>query len=396
MRRNQETNDLRDIVFTGVRDFWIRTNLEEHTSRVKDSMYLGGKLMARKKYVWMSLTIFSGVLFLLAHTATEIPIEAQRLSDRILFIRTGESSVMSNVTAINTSEGIVLIDAHYKPEMGTKIRGIVEETFGRKDFIYLIYSHAGVDHMGGMAAFNDAVIVGHENCVSQINSLHQTLKDIDVRKGMAPRLKLIQDQIDRGPDNPSQVTKLEEALLYWGELTDLLASGFRYTKPSITFSDRLTLDMGDLILKLCYCTPGYSQSDIFIHIPQEKLLMVGDIFVKHRIPLLDEKTDIDRWKAVFQPFIGQSSEIRYIIGCHGDIMTTADIDMQLDYLSDLWEAVEAAKQGGLTLEAAQQRLSFKKCYAHLSHLDTRWVSTPFDLHERNIEQVWKALNRSSY
>jgi hypothetical protein len=129
-------------------------------------------------------------------------------------------------------------------------------------------------------------------------------------------------------------------------------------------------------------------------VPQEKLLVVGDIFVKHRIPLLNEKTDLERWGAVFRPIIEEEVEIQYIIGCHGELMTIADLKAQLDYLSDLWEAVEVAKQEGWTLEQAKQQLSFTKRYAHLHDLITRWVDTLLDLHERNIEQAWKALSSS--
>lgn len=351
--------------------------------------------MRTYKFIWIFFILFNVVLGIIAQTAQEIPIQAQRLSDRVLFIKTGGSPVMSNVTAVATTEGIVVIDAHYKPEMGNKIRRVIEGAFDRTDFAYLIYSHAGVDHMGGSPAFTDTVIVGHDNCLSRIDDLHRSIANIDVKEGMAPRLKLIQDQIDVGTDDPSQKTKLKEALLYWGELADLLGSGFRYTKPSIVFNDRLTLQIGNVTLGLCYCTPGYSQSDVLIHVPQEKLLVVGDIFVKHRVPLFNEKTDLDRWKEVFRPYMEKDIEIQHIIGCHGELMTMNDIRAQLDYLDDLWTAVVAAKQEGLTLEQAKQNLSFSKRYAHLSHLNTRWVSTPFDLHERNIEQVWKALSSSS-
>ena len=324
----------------------------------------------------------------------EIPYRTHRLSDRVLFIKTGGSSVMSNVTVIAASNGLVVIDAHYKPEWGQKIRSIAQETFHRQDFAYLIFTHAGVDHMGGSPAFSDATLVGHDNCISQIDGLHQILQNRDIKEAMAPRLELIIKQIEAGSASAAEMPKLKEALLYWGELTDLLASGFKYTKPAVTFSDRLSLDMGDLTLKLCFCTPGYSESDTFIHVPQEKLLVVGDIFIKHRIPLLNEKTDVHRWVTVLQPFITGKIEIQHIIGCHDELMTIADLKAQLNYLSDLWEAVDTAKQAGLILEQIKTRLSFKKRYPHLSHLNTRWVSTPFDLHERNIEQAWKGLTNS--
>jgi hypothetical protein len=186
---------------------------------------------------------------------------------------------------------------------------------------------------------------------------------------------------------------LEESLLYWSELAELLMSDFKYIKPSITFNDRLTLHIGDLSLRLCYCTPGYSESDILIHVPEENLLIVGDIFVKNRVPLLNEKTDIDRWVTVFTPFIRGEAEVKHIISCHGELMAIDDVRRQIDYISDLWKAVEAVKQRGLTLEQAKKTLSFNRRYPHLKDLDTRWVGTTFDLHERNIEQVWLGLSR---
>jgi cyclase len=346
-----------------------------------------------RKYLWFCFMLMLDTSAVRAHEAPEIPFKVNRLSDRVLFIKSGISTTMSNVTALTGTAGIVLIDAHYKPEWGRRIRTIVEEAFACEDFSYLVYSHAGVDHMGGSPAFNDAVIIGHDNCAEQIDSLHQTLQDIDIQEGMAPRLKLIRDQIHAQRDDPSEVTNLKEALLYWSELADLLSIGFRYSKPAISFNDRLTLEMGDLTLELRYCTPGYSQSDILVYVPQEKLLVTGDIFVKHRIPLLNEKTDVDRWRDVFTPFVEEERQVKHIIGCHGGLMSLNDLRTQLDYLSDLWEAVNGAKREGLSMEQAKERLSFKKRYPHLNHLITRWAGYPIDLHERNIEQAWKASDK---
>jgi glyoxylase-like metal-dependent hydrolase (beta-lactamase superfamily II) len=345
------------------------------------------------KIIWICLMLSILIQETSGRTESEIPIRTQKLSDRVLFIKTGGSSVMSNITALSTSGGIVMIDSHYNPEWCRKIRKAVERIYHCQNFLYLIYSHAGVDHMGGSQVFADAVLIGHDHCISRIDNLHQLIQNTDVREGLAPRLKIIREQIEAGPTDAALKTKLEESLLYWSELVELLMSGFKYTKPSITFNDRLTLHMGDLSLRLCYCTPGYSDSDILIHVPEENLLIVGDIFVKDRVPLLNEKTDIDRWVTVFTPFIKGEADVQHIISCHGGLMTIDDVKRQIDYISDLWKAVEAVKQKGLTLEQAKESLSFNKRYPHLIDLNTRWVGTSFDLHERNIEQVWLALSR---
>ncbi|MBN1222799.1 MAG: MBL fold metallo-hydrolase [Candidatus Aminicenantes bacterium] len=320
----------------------------------------------------------------------DIPFRIDRLGKRVLFIKSGKSPVMSNVTAVASSKGLVVIDAHYKPECGHRIRRLVEEAFGRKDFAYLIYTHAGVDHMGGASAFPEALLIGHENCTAQIEGLQEQLQSVDIREAMKPRLKLIKDKLEAGPANSDEKFKLEEAMLYWSELTELMASGFAYSKPVITFDERLDFHLGDITLRLQYCTPGYSESDILIHVPEEMLLVVGDIFNKDRIPLISEKTDVRRWLDVFRPFIEGKEKIRYIVGAHDELIPLAELKLQLDYLEALWEGVIAAEQEGLTLEQAKKRFAFKKRFPHLSHLSTRWVSWPQDLHERNVEKCWEA------
>jgi len=321
---------------------------------------------------------------------TKITFRADKLSDRVLFIKSGKSPVMSNMTAIATSRGLVVIDAHYKPACGHRIRQIIEEVFGRKDFTYLIYTHAGVDHMGGAVAFPEAVLIGHENCIDRIDGLREQLKSVDIREAMKPRLTLIQDKLDANPADSAEKIKLEEAMLYWSELTELMATGFEHPKPALSFADSMELHLDDVHIKLCYCTPGYSESDILIHVPEEKLLVVGDIFNKDRIPLISEKTDVRRWLDLFEPFAEGREEIRYIIGAHDELMTLSELKVRLDYLKDLWGGVMAARREGMSLEETKELFVFAQRFPHLSHLSTRWVSWPHDLHERNIEKIWEA------
>lgn len=269
----------------------------------------------------------------------DIPFCANRLSERVLFIKSGNSAVMSNSTAIATSRGLVVIDSHYKPECGQNILRLVEKAFERDDFTCLIYTHAGVDQMGGASAFPEALVVGHANCMSHINGLCDRLKSVDIREIIEPRLKLIKAKINAGPADEVKRFKQDEALFYWSELCEMLASGFEYRKPTLTFEEDLTLYLGDVTIKLRYCTPGYSESDTLIYIPEEKLLVVGDIFNRDRIPLLHEKSDVKRWLDLFKPFIEGTEEVRYIIGGHDEMISLDELKAQYEYLRDLWEGV---------------------------------------------------------
>jgi len=169
----------------------------------------------------------------------------------------------------------------------------------------------------------------------------------------------------------------------------MLVSGFEYRQPNLTFDEKLVLHLGDITIKLHYCTPDYSESDILIHVPEEKLLVVGDIFNRDRIPLLHEKSDVKRWLDLFEPFIIGKEEVRHIIGGHDEMISLDELKAQYEYLKDLWEGVSAAKKQGLTLDKIKNIYAFNKRYSHLSHLKIYWISTPDNLHERNIEYIWK-------
>ena len=327
--------------------------------------------------------------FVIEATSTEIVFRTHRLSDRVLFIKSGRSAIMSNTIAIATTRGLVVIDVHYKPACGQEIRHIIEETFGRNDFAYMIYTHAGVDHMGGAQAFSEAVLVGHDNCTGRINRLRERLQSVDIREVLNPRLTFIRNRIDNGPSDEGERVKLDEALYYWTELAELLHEGIQYPKPMASLNDNLTLHLGEITLFLQYCTPGYSESDIFIHIPEEKLLIVGDIFNKDRIPLLNANSDIQRWLELFKPFVQGQAEIRHILGGHDEIMNLTELKDHCKYLEDLREGVLAAKKEGLTLEQVKEHFAFNKRYPYLAHLNISWISTPDNLHERNIEILWK-------
>ena len=73
-------------------------------------------------------------------------------------------------------------------------------------------------------------------------------------------------------------------------------------KPEVTFEDTLTISMGDATLNMIYFGKAHTNSDIFVHIPEFKLLMTGDLFFSGGRPSIDDagKQDVERWKTVMQ------------------------------------------------------------------------------------------------
>ena len=162
--------------------------------------------------------------------------------------------------------------------------------------------------------------------------------------------------------------------------------------PPIRFGNQMTLSLGTATLHLYYNTPSYSTSDIIIEIPEEKILIVGDIFNKGRLPWLDAQTDFTAMNVLFSPFVSDTSQIKYFMGTHGYVMEMAEVKEQLGYINQLYKEVAQQKKTGKTVEEIKQKITLKN-FTFLSDLNPYFNGTDLNLHSLNIEEIWKQLSK---
>jgi len=68
-----------------------------------------------------------------------------------------------NVTAIASDSGIVVIDTNRSYGVMQRLRRVIEEEFGRKDFIYVVNTHGDPDHSSGNQVFPSVPLVAHQD-----------------------------------------------------------------------------------------------------------------------------------------------------------------------------------------------------------------------------------------
>ena len=76
------------------------------------------------------------------------------------------------------------------------------------------------------------------------------------------------------------------------------------------------LDLGDIRIRMYFFGRAHSGSDILIHIPEEKLLLTGDLFLDGNwLPLFagQPKLDIPRWIEVLHTVLDERDEVKQII-----------------------------------------------------------------------------------
>ena len=346
----------------------------------------------------ISKTISALVVILLitsqiqAKNTDVIPIEVKKLNDRILFIKTGETSVLTNVLAVSTDEGIIVFDSTWHFSLARRLKKIIEKEFGRNDFAYLVLTHAAFDHTTGNQEFAEAVIIGHDIVPSR---MEVNVKRVQEQGGFFylsfQNAKDRLENIKKGSLEEKETNEFITA--YTLLLKELSSPDFILTLPEKTFNDRLTLRLGDLTLHMVHNIPSYSDNDIITYIPELKLLNVGDIFNNDRLPWISRTSDIPKWLEIFKEFTDKEGQIEYVIGGHGGLLTMAEVKEHLKYVNDLWEGIKSTKAGGMTIKEILDKFSFEK-FNHLNHINPVIPGWGIDMHTMNIQNIWRMLEKN--
>ncbi|UWQ07605.1 MBL fold metallo-hydrolase [Aliiroseovarius crassostreae] len=124
------------------------------------------------------------------------------------------------------------------------------------------------------------------------------------------------------------------------------------TGPTRTFDDREVITMGRFTIEVLHLGPAHSPGDTQVWIPDEGLMIAGDMAFHNRIPPIFEDTCtscwIETWETSFAPL-----NATYVIPGHGYPTNMAQVeDHTIGYLKHLRSRIGAHLENGGTLEDA--------------------------------------------
>ncbi|WP_026413238.1 MBL fold metallo-hydrolase [Actinomadura oligospora] len=130
----------------------------------------------------------------------------------------------------------------------------------------------------------------------------------------------------------------------WGEVP--------VTPPSITFSERMTLHLGELRVELHHAGPAHTDNDVVVWIPERRTLLAGDIVFNGGTPFVlwgsvsGTLAALDRLRAL---------GARHVLPGHGPVGGPELFDRTERYLRWIQTLARDAADAGLTpLQAARE------------------------------------------
>jgi glyoxylase-like metal-dependent hydrolase (beta-lactamase superfamily II) len=260
-------------------------------------------------------------LFISCQGQTDFSIKIKRVNDKIIVF----DYLSVNTTAISTPKGVVVIDTHRSPTVMLKIKEMIKQEFNRNDFVYVINTHGHWDHTSGNQVFPEATIIAQKNCAEYMkNNPANFITNI---AGVKQRISKINKELKVLDKNSPKYSTVKEELHGWNIVLKDLGDNYVDTPPSLTFDERLNLDLGDMVLRLIYCGNSHTDNHIFIDIPEENVAFTGDIFtskVNYGFPV-NKLVDIPRIVNAITQISSISDSNKIIIPGHGDFLTGKDL-----------------------------------------------------------------------
>lgn len=202
----------------------------------------------------------------------------------------------ANAGIIIGRDGIVVVDTLISAKEGQRfIRDIKAVT--NKPVRYVVNTHEHLDHSLGNSEFVSlgAIVIGHRNCKKNAEAAASTI--------------------------------LQKAGNYG--LTDEMLQGTKVVAPSVTFSDRMEIDLGDRKVELIYAGSSHTDGSIVVYVPDAKTMFAGDILFTNFHPNMRDG-DIPGWAAVLDSILAM--DVTVIVPGHGPLSSKKEIQDMKEYL----------------------------------------------------------------
>jgi glyoxylase-like metal-dependent hydrolase (beta-lactamase superfamily II) len=201
---------------------------------------------------------------------------------------------------IVTQRGLIQIDAPPSPEDARSWRAALMNLGGGMERV-LVNLDAHPDRTLGARAM-DCTVIAHEKTANTFRTRPSTFK-----------------------------AQGEETGADWESIAGL--GSVRWSPPEISFADQMTLHWSDTPVFLEH-HPGPSNGSIWVHLPEEKVIFIGDAVLKNQPPFL-AGSNLKAWLESLTTLMDAPFKGYTFISSRGGIINTSTIKTQYDFLKQV-------------------------------------------------------------
>ncbi|WP_396271050.1 MBL fold metallo-hydrolase [Ideonella sp.] len=265
----------------------------------------------------------------------------KRLSPRVSMVWTPDGfptpenrGMMANITFIETSAGVVVVDTGASVQIGEMaIRRL--RSFSSKPVVALINTHFHGDHFLGNQAFVDA---------------------------FGKALPIYAHPFSRQHIQGAAGNMWRSMMERW---TNGASAGTELVVPTHTAVHGQELRFGDTLLRIHHYGVAHTPGDICVEVMPDQVVMVGDVAMNRRIANMDEGSYLGSLKTMTE--LTRNTQAKLWVPGHGDASPTLLVE-QSELFEGIYRPCEQAVKAGQDEAAAKARvLADPRVAKHAKH-----------------------------
>jgi glyoxylase-like metal-dependent hydrolase (beta-lactamase superfamily II) len=289
----------------------------------------------------IALLWFYQVLFAQSFTSPHFILE--KLDDGVwAAIATNGGHAICNAGIIDLGEETLIFDSFMTPEAAEDLRRTAKELTGR-EAKYLVNSHYHNDHIGGNQVFEDATIISTKKTRDLIAKYQP--EEIEFAKSEDAVKRLAKyTSADLSTMNDHDKT---QNVMWKGYYECYVSSAdiLRIELPTLLVESELTIAGTKQTAHLFSYGEGHTEADLFLYLPETKILFLGDLLFIENQPWMRE-ANLDGWIARLDSI--KTIDSHKIVPGHGPVGAKADIASMVDYFNHVKETAKTFKKKNMS------------------------------------------------
>lgn len=258
-----------------------------------------------------------------------------------------DSGAFGNCAIVDSGDHTIIFDTSESPASALELKRAAELLTGRP-VNFVIISHAHPDHVFGAQIFDTSVpvistLITRQEIFNLVEYVKENKREI---AGWEEYLSNQREELHAATDEKARDQLRKSIARIERSIKDIPQLVLRL--PTVTFVNQIVIHGSQRDVVLTTNGAGHTASDCFVLLPDDKILLAGDLAFFQRQPYMGDCNPA-AWTAQIDKLL--ELDLDLIVPGHGGVGAKADLLLEKDYLQYIEQFVKHGIDSGLNFDA---------------------------------------------
>ncbi|WP_438498373.1 MBL fold metallo-hydrolase [Paenibacillus sp. IHBB 3054] len=266
---------------------------------------------------------------------------------------------LGNAAIIDLGDITLVVDTFSTIQAAEDLKAAAEYLTGNP-VSYVINTHWHSDHTSGNQVFLPAANIISTSTTREIMNTFARDRLAQYRENtvqMYQAIKEFEEQIQQETDE-----KLKREMA-WESASDRefmkMLPNLVHSLPTITFDQQMTIHGSNRSIQLITFGGGHTQSDAIVYIPEDKIVVIGDLVLSKHHPVL-AYANPQEWLNILEQV--ELLDVETIVPGHGEVCSLQELHEVKGYITDITAIVAEAVQSKKSIDEIEVPELYRNWY----------------------------------